>query len=66
MTDTPTDTTAQRAELVVYYEGRRAQAERHAAHAHVEADEMGVMGRTVRVLSDAAVADEYQRLVVRR
>lgn len=66
LTDTPTDTTAQRAELVAYYEGRRAQAERHATHAHVEADEMGVMGRTVRVLSDAAVADEYQRLVVRR
>ena len=65
MTETPTDTTAQRAELVAYYEGRRAQAEIHAAYAHVEADEMGVMGRTVRVLSDAAVDDEYRRMILK-
>ena len=67
MTETLTDTiiTEQRAALVAYYERRRAQAQRIAIHAQTEADEMAVLGNTVRILGDAAVADEYQRLVTR-
>ena len=58
MTETPTDTTAQRAELVAYYERKRASAQQ-------EADEMAVLGSTVRVLSDAAVDDEYRRMILK-
>ena len=67
MTEIPTDTIAvtRRAALVEYYERRRAQAQRCATHAQTEADEMAVMGNTVRILGDAAVTDEYQRLVTR-
>ena len=55
MTDILT-ATAQRAALVAYYEIERAIAQ-------TQADEMHVMGRTVRLLSDAQVADEYHSLV---
>ena len=58
MTDTPTGTTAQRAALVAYYERKRASAQQ-------EADVMAVLGSTVRVLGDAAVDDEYQRVIGR-
>lgn len=73
MTETPTDTmtTGHRAALVEYYERRRAKAQRNATqaqriatHAQIEADEMAVLGSTVRVLGDAAVADEYRRVVL--
>ena len=67
MTDTLTDTITieYRAALVAYYERRRVQAQRIAADAQTEADAMAVMGNTVRILGDAAVTDEYQRLVTR-
>ena len=67
MTQTLTDTITieHRAALVAYYERRRAQAQLRATHAQTEADEMAVLGSTVRILGDAAVADEYQRLVTR-
>lgn len=57
MTDTLTDTTAQRAALVAHYEIERAIYQ-------LQADKMDAMGRTVRLLSDAQVADEYHDLVV--
>ena len=67
MTETLTDTitTGRRAALVAYYELRRTQAQVRAAHAQIEAEQMDVMGRTVRMLSDAAVLDEYQRILGR-
>jgi len=64
MTETPTDVTAvlarpMRVALAAYYEAKRALAQ-------TQADEMAVMGRTVRVLTDAAVLDEYERMLGRR
>ena len=71
MTDTLTDTTAQRAALVAYYDLKRASYQLEAdqmdvkrASYQLEADKMDSMGRTVRILNDAHVADEYHDLVV--
>jgi hypothetical protein len=65
MTETPTETIAERAALVAYYDARHVQAQQRAANAQIEADAMDVLGRTVRVLTDAQVLDEHQRLVLR-
>lgn len=59
MTDTPTDTTFERAALVAHYDAKRALAQ-------VEADDHALMGRTVRVLTDAEVLDAYERMLGRR
>ena len=55
MTDILT-ATAQRAALVAHYEIERAIYQ-------LQADKMDAMGRTVRILSDAHVDDEYHDLV---
>jgi hypothetical protein len=65
MTETPTETIVERAALVAYYDVRHVQAQQRAANAQIEADAMAVLGRTVRVLTDAQVLDEHQRLVLR-
>ena len=59
MTETPTDTTFERAALVAHYDAKRALAQ-------VEADDHALMGRTVRVLTDAEVLDAYERMLGRR
>ena len=64
MTETPTDTTAilarpMRVALVAYYDAKRALAQS-------KADDAALMARTVRVLTDAEVIDEYQRMLGRR
>jgi len=56
MTDTPTDTTFERAALVAHYDLQRASYQ-------LQADEMAMLGRTVRVLRDADVIDEYKCVV---
>ena len=66
MTETLIDTATQRVALVAYYDRRRAQAQLRATHAQIEADAMDVMGRTVRILTDAAVTDEHQRMLGQR
>ena len=58
MTETPTETMAERAALVAYYDARRASYQ-------TDVDAMAVLGSTVRVLTDAQVLDEHQRLVLR-
>jgi hypothetical protein len=60
MTEIPTDVTAilassMRVALVAYYDAKRALAQ-------TQADDHALMGRTVRVLTDTDVLDEYQRL----
>ena len=59
MTDTPTDTTFERAALVAHYDLQRASYQ-------LQADEMAMLGRTVRVLRDADVIDEYKCVVLRQ
>jgi len=59
MTDTPTDTTFERAALVAHYDLQRASYQ-------LQADEMAMLGRTVRVLRDADVIDEYDQMLGRR
>ena len=64
MTETPTDVTATlarplRVALVAYYETKHALAQ-------MKADDHALMARTVRVLTDAEVIDEYQRMLGRR
>ena len=64
MTETPTDVTAilarpMRVALAAYYDAKRALAQ-------VEADDHALMGRTVRVLTDAEVLDAYERMLGRR
>ena len=56
MTETPTDTTLERAALVAHYDLQRASYQ-------LQADEMALLGRTVRVLRDADVIDEYKCVV---
>ena len=56
MTDTPTDTTFERAALVAHYDLQRASYQ-------LQADKMAMLGRTVRVLRDADVIDEYKCVV---
>jgi len=66
MTEIPTDVTTPLADtmrvvrvaLAAYYDAKRALAQ-------VKADDHALMGRTVRVLTDAEVVDEYQRLLGR-
>ena len=64
MTETPTDTTAilarhMRVALVAYYDAEHALAQ-------MKADDHALMARTVRVLTDAEVIDEYQRIALGR
>ena len=59
MTDTPTDTTFERAALVAHYDLQRASYQ-------LEADEMALLARTVRVLRDADVIEEYECIVLRQ
>jgi len=64
MIETPTDVTAilarpMRVALVAYYDAKRALAQ-------TKADDHALMGRTVRVLTDAEVLDEYERMLGRR
>jgi len=64
MTETPTDVTASlarpmRVALAAYYEAKRALAQ-------TKADEMAVVGRTVRLLTDAEVLDAYEQMLGRR
>jgi hypothetical protein len=56
VTATPADT--MRVAIVAYYDAKRASYQ-------IDADDMAVMGRTVRVLTDAEVIDEYQRILGR-
>ena len=58
MTKTPTDTTVERAALVAHYDLQRASYQ-------LEADEMALLARTVRVLRDADVIEEYECIVLR-
>lgn len=63
MTEIPTDVTTtlarpMRVALAAYYDAKRALAQ-------VEADDHALMSRTVRVLTDAEVLDEYQRMLGR-
>jgi hypothetical protein len=64
MTETPTDVTAilarpMRVALAAYYDAKRALAQ-------TKADDAALMGRTVRMLTDAEVIDEYERMLGRR
>ena len=64
MTETPTDVTAifarpMRVALAAYYDAKRALTQ-------VEADDHALMGRTVRVMTDAEVLDAYERMLGRR
>ena len=64
MTETQTDITDSlvrpvRVALAAYYDAKRALAQ-------TKADDHALMARTVRVLTDAEVIDEYQRIVSRR
>ena len=64
MTEIPTDVTAilarpMRVALAAYYDAKRALAQ-------TKADDAALMGRTVRVLTDAEVLDEYQRMLGRQ
>jgi hypothetical protein len=64
MTETPTDVTAtladtMRVALAAYYDAKRALAQ-------TQADDHALMGRTVRVLTDAEVIDEYYRMLARQ
>jgi hypothetical protein len=63
MIETPTDVTAilarpMRVALAAYYDAARALAQ-------TQADDHALMGRTVRVLTDAEVIDEYERMLGR-
>ena len=64
MIETPTDATEilarpMRVALAAYYDAKCALAQS-------KADDAALMARTVRVLTDAEVIDEYQRMLGRR